>query len=114
MSLTDDILILQQAVGLLTNSVSSDNGNAGVTLTVGTSSKTQVWATVLTADRAVALSTTGAENGSRFRIVRKAAATGAFNLNVGSGPLKAMATPGSFCDVEYNGSAWALTAYGTL
>lgn len=41
-------------------------------------------------------------------------ATGAFNLNVGTGPLKAMGTAGSFADVEFDGSAWALTAYGTL
>ncbi|MGE0338120.1 MAG: hypothetical protein AB7Q76_22700 [Gammaproteobacteria bacterium] len=35
-------------------------------------------------------------------------------LNVGTGPLKAMGTAGSFADVEFDGSAWALTAYGTL
>lgn len=66
-----------------------------------------------TADRAVTLSTTNVYNGVRFRVIRTANATGAFNLNVGTGPLKAMGTAGSFCDVEYNGSAWILTAYGT-
>lgn len=95
------------------NSVGADNGNAAATLTVGTSATTQPWNTPLTVDRAVTLSTTGAVNGSKFRIVRTAAATGAFNLNVGTGPLKALVA-GTWCDVEYNGSAWMLTAYGTL
>jgi hypothetical protein len=58
----------------------------------------------------VTLSTTNAYSGAKFRIVRKATATGAFNINVGIGPLKAMGTPGSFVDVEYDGSAWFLAA----
>lgn len=93
--------------------ISADNGNAAATLTHNSSAKTQRWATTLTADRAVALSTTGAITGAKFRIVREAAATGAFNLNVGTGPLKAL-TAGQWCDVEYNGSAWGLSAYGAL
>lgn len=114
MSSDDDIRILKQAIGLLSPSVGADNGNAGVTLTVGSSSKTQIWATAITADRAVALSTVGASSGDYFRIVRKSTATGAFNINVGTGPLKAMGTAGSFCDVEFDGTAWFLSAYGTL
>lgn len=94
--------------------VSADNGDAAASLTVAAFVSTQIWNTPITADRAVTLSTTGAKSGDRFRIVRTAAATGAFNLNVGTGPLKAMGTAGSFCDVEYNGTAWLLTAYGTL
>ena len=94
--------------------VSADNGDAAASLTVAAFVSTQVWNTPITADRAVTLSTTGAKSGDRFRIVRTAAATGAFNLNVGTGPLKAMAAAGSFCDVEYNGTAWILTAYGAL
>ena len=89
-------------------------GDEAATLIVGTDESTNVWDTALTADRAVALSTTGAVKGAKFRIVRTANATGAFNLNVGTGPLKAMGTAGSFSDVEYDGSAWVLTAYGTL
>ena len=114
MSSIDDIRILQQAVFALTNSVSADNGDAAATLTVGSSEHTQVWKTVLSEARAVALSTTGAVNGSKFRVVRTASATGAFNLNVGTGPLKAMGTAGSFCEVEFDGSAWFLAAYGAL
>ncbi len=94
--------------------VSADKGDAAATLTIGSSETTAIWNTALTADRAVTLSTSGAFSGAKFRIVRTASATGAFNLNVGTGPLKAMGTAGSFCDVEYNGTAWMLTAYGTL
>lgn len=94
-------------------SVSGDWGDSAATLTVGESSETNRWASPIAADRAVTLSTTGAYNGARFRIVRTAAATGASNLNVGTGPLKALAV-GEWCEVEYNGSAWMLTAYGSL
>lgn len=93
--------------------VSADRGDAAQTLTVGTDEPTQRWATALGADRAVTLSTTGAQNGNKWHIVRTTASTGAFNLNVGTGPLKALAT-GQWCDVEYNGSAWMLTAFGSL
>lgn len=93
--------------------VSADKGDAAATLTLGASEETSRWATPLSADRAVTLSTTGAYNGGAFAIVRTAAATGAFNLNVGTGPLKALAV-GQWCKVEYNGSAWMLTAFGSL
>ena len=93
--------------------VSADKGDAAATLTVGTSEQTSQWNTPITADRAVTLSTAGAVRGNKFRIVRTAAATGAFNLNVGTGPLKALGI-GQWCDVEYTGAAWMLTAFGSL
>lgn len=89
-------------------------GDAAKTLVVGTDPSTQVWNTTLTADRAVTLSTSGAFNGAKYRIVRNSAATGAFNLNVGTGPLKALAAAGAWVDVEYNGSSWIETASGSL
>lgn len=94
-------------------SVSADVGDAAKTLDVWVDETTQVWNTAIAADRAVTLSTTNAYDGAKFRVVRTAAATGAFNLNVGTGPLKALAV-GTWCDVEYTGSAWMLTAYGAL
>jgi hypothetical protein len=94
-------------------SVSADVGNAAKTLDVLADETTQVWNTPLSANRDVTLSTTNAYNGAAFHIVRTAAATGAFNLNVGTGPLKALGI-GAWCDVEYNGSAWFLSGYGTL
>jgi hypothetical protein len=93
-------------------STSTDYGDAAATLSSLTES-TAVWNTPITANRSVSLSTTGASSGLRKRVVRTAAATGAFNLNVGSGPLKALAA-GQWCEVEYNGSAWALMAFGSL
>lgn len=91
----------------------STNGDAAGALVAGTSNQTQIWTTPLTADRAVTLSTTGPWAGARFRVVRQVASTGAFNLNVGAGPLKALAA-GTWCDVEYTGSSWALVGYGAL
>jgi hypothetical protein len=96
---------------------SPDAGNAPATLTIGSSYETLVFNTILTADRAVTLTAPPANigAGARFRIVRTAAATGVFNVNVGTGPLKALIV-GSWCDVEYNlqTAAWMLTAYGLL
>lgn len=90
--------------------VSADNGDAAATLTTA-SDPVQLWNTTLTADRAVTLPSTGVLEGMRIRIVRPAG--GAFNLNVGTGPLKALPAT-SWCDVEYTGAAWILTAYGAL
>lgn len=98
---------------VVTNKVGADVGDNAKTLTVGTHEQTQRWNTAITADRAVTLSTTGAHNGAKWHIVRTAAATGAFNLNVGTGPLKAL-TAGQWCEVTFDGSAWILTAFGSL
>lgn len=96
-----------------TKGVSADYGNAAGSLYGYMEYRTHIWNTELTADRAVALSTTATQSGAKFRIVRTAAAIGAFNLNVGTGPLKALGI-GEWCEVEFNGAAWVLTAYGTL
>lgn len=93
--------------------VSADNGDAAKTLQARKSETTQKWATALTANRAVTLSGTGVYNGAKFRIVRTAASTGAFTLDVGTGPLKSLAV-GQWCEVEYDGAAWMLTAFGAL
>jgi hypothetical protein len=89
-------------------------GDEDVTLVSGEGARTQVFNTPLTTTRSVTLATTRAYNGASFKIVRTASATGAFNLNVGTGPLKALAGAGEWCEVTYSGSAWVLTAYGTL
>ena len=94
--------------------VGADTGDAAATLTIGINESTQTWRTALTAPRAVTLSTTNARSGDKWRIVRTAAATGSHNLNVGTGPLKALAAAGQYCEVEYDGSAWILTKYGSL
>jgi hypothetical protein len=93
--------------------VVADVGNANGIPSWISGQRTFVWNTALTANRSVTLNTAGVPNGARYRIVRTANSTGAFNLNVGSGPLKALAT-GQWCDVEYDGNAWSLTAFGSL
>lgn len=71
---------------------------------------TQVFHTgTLTAARTITLTTAGQTTGSVIRFTR--AGSGAFNLNIGA--LKALAT-NTWCDVIFNGTAWVLTAYGTL
>jgi len=96
-------------VNLVLNGVEVFN-NEAATLVFGTTKQNCYWENDLTADRAVALSTTGAVDGAKFKITRKG---GAFNLNVGTGPLKALPA-NSWCEVTFVGSAWVLTKYGTL
>lgn len=87
------------------------SSNADFTLTPLTSANLIRHTGTLTANRAVTLSTTGARAGHRFRITRTG--SGAFNLNVGTGPLKAL-IQNTWCEVVYDGSAWYLSAYGAL
>ena len=93
------------------NSVGADVGDADVTLTHGTSEKTQLYATTLTVNRVVTLSGTNAIEGAKFRVVRTG--LGAFTLDVGGLKTIASATA-AFVDVEYTGAAWVLTGYGAL
>lgn len=66
----------------------------------------------LTADRAVTLTAPDATwTGHSIRITRSGG--GAFNLNVGTGPLKAMPAS-SWAEFAFDGTAWYLAAYGTL
>jgi hypothetical protein len=97
-----------------TGQISADNGDAAKTLVPKVDTELQRWNTALTAARAVTLNTTGASNGDHFRIVREAGATGAFNLNIGTGPLKALTAAGQFADVTFDGTAWRLTGNGAL
>jgi hypothetical protein len=96
---------------LWTGEVSADRGNTDQTLTVGVDEPIQRWASALGSNRTVTLSTTGAINGDRFRIVRTG--LGAFTLDVGGLKTIPSATA-AFVDVSYNGSAWVLTGYGLL
>ncbi len=91
--------------------VSADRGDTSQTLTVAADSPTQRWATPLTANRTVTISTTGAVIGNWFRIVRTG--LGAFTLDVGG--LKTIpAATAAFVDVVYNGTAWVIASYGEL
>lgn len=85
--------------------------DADTTLTAGGSAPVIIFNNALAANRTITLSTTGAKNGDRFRIVRKG--LGAFTMDVGGLKTIPSATA-AFVDVEYTGSAWTLTGYGTL
>lgn len=99
-NLASELVVATDAVG---------NANGAITPTSMRYTITQ--ATTLTADRARTLATTGMQPGATVRVVRTSA--GAFNLNVGTGPLKAMAAS-TWADFVYDGSAWALAAAGSL
>jgi hypothetical protein len=90
-------------------------GDASVTLTA-TSAPVQFFNTALTAARTVTLPTTGNSDGDVFRIVRTSAASGSFNLNIGSGPVKALTAASTWCDVTWVGSlaVWTTSAAGSL
>lgn len=89
-------------------------GDVSVTLSPGFSAEIAYFNTPLTADRAVTLDTTAAYNGQSFTIVRAAGATGAHNINVGTGPLKALTTAGTACTVTFNGTAYVETDFSSL
>jgi hypothetical protein len=96
-------------VDWLEDLVSADRGDTSQTLAVRVDLPVQRWATALTANRTITLSTTGAVNGDTFRIVRSGA--GAFTLTVGS--IYTLVVPG-WVDVTYDGSAWVVTAWGSI
>ncbi|MFA4893565.1 hypothetical protein [Brevundimonas sp.] len=89
----------------------ADRGDAPVTLAPRSDPRLNLFKTALTANRTVSLSTVGAVKGDCFRLVRTGG--GAFNLNVGSGPLKSLSS-GQWCEATYTGTAWELTAGGPL
>jgi len=91
--------------------ISGDRGDVSLTLTVGLDEQVQRFATSLTANRAVTLSTSGALNGDTFRIVRTG--LGAFTIDVGGLKTIPSATA-AYVDVTYDGTAWRLSGYGAL
>ena len=97
---------LRQDPGFATRATDAD-----FTLEALTDAEYQEHTGTLTANRAVTLATTKARPGARFHVTRKGA--GAFNLNIGTGPLKAL-IQNTWCEVIFDGSAWKLMKYGAL
>ena len=88
--------------------------DAAKAVTPGVDKKTMVLSAALTANRAVSLPTTRVVAGDEIEVIRTAASTGASNLNVGTGPLKAMAT-GTWVRFKVDDAqAWYLVASGSL
>lgn len=90
---------------------SANRGDAAVTLKAGVDATVQFFATALTANRVVTLSTVGATKGDYFRIVRTG--LGAFTLDVGGLKVIPNATA-AFVEVIFDGAAWKLVGYGLL
>lgn len=95
--------------------ITSDNGDASATLTVGTSYVDQRWASSLSAERTATLATAGAWQGARFHVQREEAAGGGFSLTVqvGSTVLIRLA-PGQWADLEFNGTTWLVARQAFL
>lgn len=90
---------------------SADRGDVSVTLTVGTDLPVQQFATALTANRTVTLSSTSAYAGASFRIVR----TGLGNFTLDVGGLKTIpAMTQAAALVMYDGAAWKFIGYELL
>jgi len=70
----------------------------------------QLLSAPITTDRTVTLSTSFAQQGTEATFIRSAASTGAFNWSIG-GLINL--TPGSWCTVVYDGSAWILGTFTT-
>ena len=96
--------------------LSADNGDAGVTLTWGTSVGIQWWNTPLTATRTVTLIGTSVPSGAGYFLVRTAAATGAFVLNIGTGGAVTTLGIGQWVYVAYDtvGATFRAIAQGNL
>lgn len=99
--------------GLPARGVSGDNGDADLSVSLAGAASIQRFATALTSPRAVTITTTGAKAGATIRFCRETTATGASALNIGTGPLKALAA-GQWCDVSWDGTTLRLAAAGSL
>ena len=103
-------LVTSELVG--TNvELSLDVGDSDVTLTPGISSQRQGYSTTLTANRTVTLSTSGAINGSWFRIERYELS--AYTIDVG-GLATMPASTKYYVEVLHNGTTWTLLNSGAL
>ncbi len=91
--------------------LSADRGDAAVALQVGRDVPIQRFATALTANRLVTLSTIDAFNGAWFRIVRSGLGPG--ELDVGG--LATIAGNMEACvEVMYDGTAWRYVGFFLL
>jgi hypothetical protein len=102
-------IVPSNKVGMKTNA----SEPTAVTLVAG-DPEIQIFTATLTANRTIALSTTGARLGDKFRIVRLAGTPGAYTLTIGTGFKVIPSSTNAFVDTVFDGSAWQLTGYGTV
>jgi hypothetical protein len=91
--------------------MSADRGDNSFTYVPHADFTTQLFATTLTANRTMPLSTTTAVAGDRVRTVRSG--LGAFTLTVNASTVLPSATA-AWCEHEYNGTTWIEIGSGTL
>lgn len=98
-------------------SMSADSGNANKTVTSITE-EVIIYDTAISAARTITLPAASTDNnGVRYRVVRTANCTGAFNLNINDSAaalIKALAAASAWAEVQSNGTIFRLTANGTL
>lgn len=102
------------STGALT--VVTDMTDANLSVTFGPVNTVRL-AVPIAAGRTLTLQNTNVVSGDRIRVVRTAAATGAFSLTIsasGFGTLRALANPSEWAEATFDGTFWVLTAYGTL
>ena len=87
------------------------DASATFTFTTLTAKSYQILTAAITANRTVTLSAVGAVDGTRAKFTRASSSTGAFNWDIGG--LKNLAV-GQWCEVDWDGAAWALTQFGSL
>jgi hypothetical protein len=106
---------VNSAEEIQTRRVGGNQGDADVIVALDSTPTIIPFNSAITADRAVTLPASG-RPGYTYRVMRQAGATGAFNINVGTGPLKALASASTWCEVTWSGpsGAWILTAAGSL
>lgn len=91
--------------------------DVGAVLYPRQSTETHAWDGPLTAARTVQFYNAGAVAGDRKTVVRRANATGAFDLTIldnGAAALKALSAAGQWAIIEYDGATWRLIASGAL
>ncbi|WP_144400899.1 hypothetical protein [Novosphingobium sp. MBES04] len=94
--------------------VSPDNGDAGKRLSPLRDAAVQVWDSHLTQDRVVELATDQVYTGAKFRIVRRARASGAAQLRIATSPVQVLRKASTWCDVEFSNGVWIATGSGVL
>lgn len=92
-------------------SVSTDRGDVSLTLVWAVDLPIQRFATTLTGNRTITLSSTNAVNGAWFRVIRTG--LGALTLDVGGLKTIPSLTAGTV-DVVHDGTAWRLANYSLL
>lgn len=112
-------VIDKNSVSALDAGVSPDQGNASIRIfpNVGVDGRpytTFKFDTPLTVARTVTLETGYSTATPTIRILRTANCTGAFNLDIGSGPLISLYAANQWADVAYDGAAWRLVGHGSL